>query len=109
MHRAALFAVRPTQHGAAVNTLTEEGFFDRSPDPDHGRRNPVTLTNHGLRRLRRMDKLPDRPRDGLLAPLSPEDRQTPTACSGRCSPTTNRDQTRPGPTTRWEAGPRPGW
>ncbi|MFD0392169.1 MarR family winged helix-turn-helix transcriptional regulator [Streptomyces nogalater] len=30
---------------AAVNELVAQGFVDRTPDPDHGRRNKVTLTD----------------------------------------------------------------
>lgn len=29
---------------AAVNELVEQGYVERTPDPDHGRRNRVTLT-----------------------------------------------------------------
>ncbi|MFE3197567.1 MarR family winged helix-turn-helix transcriptional regulator [Embleya sp. NPDC059237] len=68
---------------AAVSALVEEGFVDRSPDPGHGRRNRVTLTENGLRQLRRMDELLDRAQDDLLAPLSAEDRQTLTRLLGQ--------------------------
>ncbi|MEV4342009.1 MarR family transcriptional regulator [Streptomyces sp. NPDC049590] len=63
---------------AAVNDLVERGFADRAPDPDHGRRNKVTLTQDGARQLRRMDKVLDQVQDDLLEPLSAEDRQTLT-------------------------------
>ncbi|MFE4368055.1 MarR family winged helix-turn-helix transcriptional regulator [Streptomyces sp. NPDC056835] len=68
---------------AAVNELAEQGFVDRSADPDHGRRNRVTLTKGGVRQLRRMDGLLDQVQDDLLAPLSAEDRQTLTRLLGR--------------------------
>ncbi|MFI1580863.1 MarR family winged helix-turn-helix transcriptional regulator [Embleya sp. NPDC020630] len=68
---------------AAVNALVAEGFVDRSPDPGHGRRNRVTLTEDGLRQLRRMDELLDRAQDDLLAPLSAEDRRTLTRLLGQ--------------------------
>ncbi|MFD7861712.1 MarR family winged helix-turn-helix transcriptional regulator [Streptomyces sp. NPDC057682] len=67
----------------AVKQLAEQGYVDRVPDPDHGRRNRVTLTESGLRQLQRMDGLLDRVQDDLLAPLSPEDRRTLTELLGR--------------------------
>ncbi|RKN48715.1 MarR family winged helix-turn-helix transcriptional regulator [Micromonospora endolithica] len=63
---------------AAVNGLVELGHVDRAPDPDHGRRNRVTLTSSGVRQLRRMDGLLDQVQDDLLAPLPAADRQTLT-------------------------------
>ncbi|WP_433532625.1 MarR family winged helix-turn-helix transcriptional regulator [Micromonospora sp. CA-263727] len=68
---------------AAVNELVEQGFVDRTPDPEHGRRNRVTLTRSGLQQLRRMDGVLDQVQDELLAPLSAEDRQTLTRLLGR--------------------------
>ncbi|MEV5901267.1 MarR family transcriptional regulator [Streptomyces sp. NPDC052127] len=67
----------------AVNQLVEQGFVDRTPDPDHGRRNKVTLTSGGVQQLRRMDQLMDQVQDDLLEPLSAEDRQTLTRLLGR--------------------------
>ncbi|GCE01112.1 MarR family winged helix-turn-helix transcriptional regulator [Embleya hyalina] len=61
---------------AAVNELAEAGFVDRAPDPEHGRRNRVTLTPNGLHQLRHMDTLLDQAQDALLSPLSTNDRQT---------------------------------
>jgi DNA-binding MarR family transcriptional regulator len=68
---------------AAVNELVEQGFVDRTPDPDHGRRNKVTLTRRGSRQLRRMDGLLDQVQDDLLEPLSAEERRTLTRLLGR--------------------------
>lgn len=68
---------------AAVNELVEQGFVDRAPDPDHGRRNRVTLTEGGIGQLRRMDGVLDQVQDDLLEPLSAEDRQTLTRLLGR--------------------------
>ncbi|MEE1942834.1 MarR family transcriptional regulator [Streptomyces sp. TRM 70361] len=68
---------------AAVNELVEQGFADRTPDPDHGRRNRVTLTGDGLRQLRRMDGVLDQVQDDLLKSLSAEERQTLTRLLGR--------------------------
>ncbi|QJS99237.1 MarR family transcriptional regulator [Streptomyces asoensis] len=68
---------------AAVNQLVEQGFVDRAPDPEHGRRNKVTLTPGGVQQLRRMDQVLDQVQDDLLEPLSAEDRQTLTRLLGR--------------------------
>jgi DNA-binding MarR family transcriptional regulator len=63
---------------AAVNELVEQGFVDRAPDPEHGRRNKVTLTRSGVRQLQRLDGVLDQVQDDLLEPLSVEDRRTLT-------------------------------
>ncbi|MFF3755276.1 MarR family winged helix-turn-helix transcriptional regulator [Streptomyces sp. NPDC002018] len=68
---------------AAVNELVEQGFADRAPDPDHGRRNKVTLTDDGVRQLRRMDAVLDQVQDDLLTPLSAEEQRTLTRLLGR--------------------------
>ncbi|MGW0911731.1 MarR family winged helix-turn-helix transcriptional regulator [Streptomyces sp. NPDC002784] len=60
----------------AVNELVEEGYVDKAPSPDHGRRNQVTLTSDGARQLRHLDRVLDRVQDDLLRPLSPADRET---------------------------------
>lgn len=67
----------------AVNELVEQGFVDRAPDPDHGRRNKVTLTRGGVRQLRRMDGVLDQVQDDLLQPLSADDQQTLTRLLSR--------------------------
>lgn len=63
---------------AAINELAEQGFVERTPDPDDRRRNLVILTEAGDRQLRRMDRTLDTVQDRLLAPLSTGDRQTLT-------------------------------
>ena len=63
---------------AVINELAEQGFVDRSPDPDDRRRNLVRLTRTGAQRLRRMDRALDRVQDDLLAPLTAADRQALT-------------------------------
>ncbi|WP_370939918.1 MarR family winged helix-turn-helix transcriptional regulator [Amycolatopsis sp. cg13] len=68
---------------AAVNQLTELGYAERTPDPDHGRRNIVHLTKAGGRQLRRMDKVLDGVQDELLAALSAEERATLAGLLGR--------------------------
>ena len=63
---------------AAINELAEQGFVERTPDPDDRRRNVVSLTKTGDRQLRRMDQALDKVQDDLLGPLPVEDRQTLT-------------------------------
>ncbi|GAA4461194.1 MarR family winged helix-turn-helix transcriptional regulator [Phytohabitans houttuyneae] len=59
---------------ATINELADQGFVERSPDPEDRRRNVVTLTAAGRRQLRRLDKQLVQVQDQLLAPLSPEER-----------------------------------
>ncbi|MBL1104550.1 MarR family transcriptional regulator [Streptomyces sp. 5-8] len=63
---------------AAVGGLVDQGFVDKAPDPDHGRRNKVTLTRAGAQQLQRLDRALDRAQDDLLQPLSAEDREVLT-------------------------------
>jgi DNA-binding MarR family transcriptional regulator len=60
---------------AAVNDLADQGLVQRRPDPSDRRRNVVTLTAAGRRRLRELDRLLATIQDDLLAPLSPTERQ----------------------------------
>jgi DNA-binding MarR family transcriptional regulator len=59
---------------AALNELAARGLIERSPDPDDGRRNVITITTAGTRELRKLDKVLDGVQEDLLAPLSPADR-----------------------------------
>nr|WP_027927983.1 MarR family transcriptional regulator [Amycolatopsis benzoatilytica] len=61
---------------AAVNQLAEAGYAERTPDPDHGRRNIVHLTKAGARQVKRLDKALDEVQDELMAPLTGEERET---------------------------------
>jgi DNA-binding MarR family transcriptional regulator len=63
---------------AAINELAEQGFAERTPDPDDRRRNMVSLTTAGDRQLRRIDRALDKVQDELLGPLPAEDRKTLT-------------------------------
>ncbi|MEV6354856.1 MarR family winged helix-turn-helix transcriptional regulator [Streptomyces hydrogenans] len=57
-----------------LKELTGRGLVDRSPDPADQRRNLVTLSPEGRRRLRRLDQVLDEVHDELLAPLDPAER-----------------------------------
>ncbi len=59
---------------ATVNELAEAGLVERTPDSIDRRRNVVTLTPAGRRRLHELDGLLARVQDDLLAPLSPAER-----------------------------------
>jgi DNA-binding MarR family transcriptional regulator len=59
---------------AAVNELADQGFVERTPDPADRRRNVVTLTPAGRRRLRQLDRLLAKVQEGILAPLPAGDR-----------------------------------
>jgi DNA-binding MarR family transcriptional regulator len=59
---------------AAVNELVEQGYVERSPNPADRRRNVVTMTPAGRRRLHQLDRLLAEVQDQLLAPLSPKER-----------------------------------
>ncbi|MGA5565068.1 MarR family winged helix-turn-helix transcriptional regulator [Streptomyces platensis] len=57
-----------------LNELAERGLVERVPDPDDRRRNIITISARGRRRLPRLDKVLDDLHDELLAPLSPAER-----------------------------------
>jgi DNA-binding MarR family transcriptional regulator len=59
---------------AAVNELADQGYVERTPDPADRRRNVVSLTPAGRRRLRQLDRLMAKIQDDILAPLPAEDR-----------------------------------
>ena len=63
---------------AAIDELAEQGFVERTPDPDDRRRNLVRLTRAGAQQLRRLDRSLDRVQDRLLAPLSVDERDALT-------------------------------
>ena len=57
-----------------LNELAERGLVERVPDPDDRRRNIITISARGRRRLPRLDKVLDDLHDELLAPLSAAER-----------------------------------
>lgn len=58
---------------AAINELAEQGFVERTPDPDDRRRNIVTLTTAGNRQPRRMDRALDKVQDDLSDACAPHE------------------------------------
>ncbi|MGW1817451.1 MarR family winged helix-turn-helix transcriptional regulator [Streptomyces sp. NPDC002125] len=67
IHRSDLVAV--------INELADRGLAERAPDPADRRRNMVTLTGAGRRKLLRLDKLLADAEDEVLAPLSMTQRE----------------------------------
>ncbi|WP_216210206.1 MarR family winged helix-turn-helix transcriptional regulator [Amycolatopsis aidingensis] len=68
---------------AAVNELAGESFVERTPDPADRRRNIITITPAGRRRLRKLDRQLAQVQDELLAPLSAAERGQLTDLLGR--------------------------
>ncbi|THA85318.1 MarR family transcriptional regulator [Streptomyces sp. A0592] len=75
IHRSDLVAV--------INELAERELVERAPDPEDRRRNVITLTPPGRRRLRRLEQILDTTQDELLAPLSAAEREQLTRLLGR--------------------------
>ncbi|MEU4883413.1 MarR family winged helix-turn-helix transcriptional regulator [Streptomyces althioticus] len=59
---------------AVLNELADTDCVRRDPDPADRRRNVITLTAAGRRRLARLDALIREAQDELLAPLTPDER-----------------------------------
>ena len=59
---------------ATTNELAAGGYVERAPDPADRRRNVVSITPTGRRRLRALDRRIAQVQEDLLAPLSPEER-----------------------------------
>ncbi|MEU1003125.1 MarR family winged helix-turn-helix transcriptional regulator [Streptomyces tibetensis] len=57
-----------------LNELAARDLVERSPDPGDRRRNVITISAEGRRRLQRLDEVLDDLHDELLAPLSPAER-----------------------------------
>jgi len=60
---------------AALNQLEASSLVERSPDPDHGRRNIVSLTPEGAIRLADLDEILDTVQEKILSPLSTTERR----------------------------------
>ena len=68
---------------AALNELEADGYVERSPDPDDGRRNIITITTAGRRQYKRLTTLATKAQDEIFAALSPADRGRLTTLLGR--------------------------
>ncbi|MGX2994436.1 MarR family winged helix-turn-helix transcriptional regulator [Streptomyces sp. JNUCC 64] len=68
---------------AALNELAADGLIERAPDPSDRRRNVVSLTPAGERRLRRLAESLTESQETLMAPLSPEERRELTGLLSR--------------------------
>jgi len=60
---------------ALVNELAGKGLVERTPDASDRRRNVITITPGGRRKLGKLDKLLGRIQEELLAPLSSDERE----------------------------------
>ncbi|WP_031512328.1 MarR family winged helix-turn-helix transcriptional regulator [Streptomyces sp. NRRL F-5123] len=67
---------------AAINELAAEEYVARAPDPADRRRNVITITPRGRRRLTRIDALLTDLQDDVLAPLSAAERTELTRMLG---------------------------
>jgi DNA-binding MarR family transcriptional regulator len=59
---------------AVVNDLVDQGLALRAPDPEDRRRNIITVTGAGLKRLQQLDTVLNQVQDQLLVALSPTER-----------------------------------
>jgi DNA-binding MarR family transcriptional regulator len=60
---------------AVIDELADDALVKRSPDPADGRRNVITITAKGRRRLRRLDTLLANVQDEILALLDARERR----------------------------------
>lgn len=58
-----------------LNDLQAQALITRAPDPADRRKNAITLTDAGSRRLARLTKLGDKANEALLSALSPVERE----------------------------------
>ncbi|SDJ39988.1 DNA-binding transcriptional regulator, MarR family [Frankineae bacterium MT45] len=68
---------------AALNELAEDGCIRRDPDPADRRRNVVTMTRRGVRRLAALEPVVDQVQRSLLKPLSRGEQAQLIALLGR--------------------------
>ncbi|MEV6906019.1 MarR family winged helix-turn-helix transcriptional regulator [Amycolatopsis sp. NPDC051071] len=67
--------VDPKDMVAIVNDLHREGLIARTSDPADRRKNAISISTAGSRRLRRTEKLGDEANDELTAALTPAERE----------------------------------
>ncbi|MFE4261191.1 MarR family winged helix-turn-helix transcriptional regulator [Streptomyces sp. NPDC056883] len=75
IHRSDLVAV--------INELAARELVERTPDPADRRRNVITLTTAGRRRLRKLEQLLAAAQEELLSPLSAPEREQLVDLLGR--------------------------
>jgi DNA-binding MarR family transcriptional regulator len=68
-------AIDPSDMVALMARLTGDGFVERAPDPADRRRNVVSITAAGRRRLDELGAAVAEAQDVLLAPLSAAERE----------------------------------
>ncbi|WP_017599359.1 MarR family winged helix-turn-helix transcriptional regulator [Nocardiopsis lucentensis] len=59
---------------AVLNALARGGWIRRAPDPADGRRNVITITDDGERRLAELDRVLDDVNEHIMAPLGRDER-----------------------------------
>lgn len=67
--------IDPKDMVGIVGDLEADGLVTRSPDPRDRRKNAITVSAAGERRLRRTEKLGDEANDALTAGLTPQERE----------------------------------
>lgn len=68
---------------AALDELDSDGLIARTPDPVDRRRNVVTVTAAGKRRLKKLHRIVDEVQDAFVAPLTAAERKTLVRLLGR--------------------------
>jgi DNA-binding MarR family transcriptional regulator len=68
-------SIDPKDMVAIVNDLQNGGLVTRTPDPADRRKNAITISAHGMRRLQRTERLGDEANDELTAALTPAERE----------------------------------
>ncbi|WP_407560011.1 MarR family winged helix-turn-helix transcriptional regulator [Streptomyces sp. 184] len=68
---------------SVLNDLADAGWVRRSPDPADRRRNVITVTEDGRRRLDELDHVLDGVNEHIMAPLGPDERTQLFALLGR--------------------------
>jgi DNA-binding MarR family transcriptional regulator len=68
---------------SVLNDLADGGWIRRAADPVDKRRNVITITEDGERRLAELDRVLDGVNEHVMAPLEPEERTELFALLGR--------------------------
>lgn len=68
---------------SVLNDLADGGWVRRAPNPADRRRNVITITNDGERRLAELDRILDGVNEHIMAPLSRDERAQLFALLGR--------------------------